>query len=84
MQDPCKVTNATAIQGHLEHWLFDFRHATIMAGVDEKRLVRTAGMLTAVPLLPLGCDAMFNHLGVLTCGTAKLEEGPGDLRYPAF
>jgi hypothetical protein len=49
---------------------------------DEKRLRRTARLLTAVPLFPLGCDAMFNHVGVLTSGTTNLEEGHGALRYP--
>ena len=83
MQDTCNVTNATAIHGHLENWLVDFRQATMMAVVDEKRLIRTAGMLTAVPLFPLGGDSMFNHIGVLTRGTANLEEGHGDLRYQA-
>ena len=83
MQDTCNVTNATSIQGHLENLLFDFRQATIMAVVDEKRLVRTAGMLTAVPLFPLGRDSMFHHVGVLTSRTTNLEEGHGDLRYQA-
>jgi hypothetical protein len=83
VQDTGHVTNATAIQGHLEHVLFDFRQATMMAVVDEKRVIRTARMLTAVPWFPLGGDAMFHHLGVLTRGTANLEEGRGDLRYQA-
>ena len=83
MQDTCTVTNATAIQGHLENVLFDFRQATTMAVVDEKRLIRTAGMLTAVPLFPLGGDSLLNHRGVLTCGTAHLDEGHGALRYQA-
>ena len=67
------------MQGHLENLLCDFRQATIMAVVDEKRLVRTAGMLTGVPLFPLGCDTMFHHIGVLTSGTTNLAEGHGDL-----
>ena len=83
MQDTCNVTNATAIQGHLENLLFDFRQAALMAVVDEKRLMRTAGMLTAVPLFPLGSDSMFNHISVLTSRTTHLEEGYGDLRYSA-
>ena len=35
---------------------------------DEKRLRRTAGILTAVPLFPLGGSPMFTHVGVLTRG----------------
>ena len=83
MQDTCNVTNATAIQGHLENWLVDFRQATMMAVVDETRLIRPAGLRTAVPVFPLGGDAMFHHIGVLTRGTANLEEGHGALRYQA-
>ena len=55
----------------------------MMAVVDEKRLIRPAGLRTAVPVFPLGGDAMFHHIGVLTRGTANLEEGHGDLRYQA-
>jgi hypothetical protein len=55
----------------------------MMAVVDEKRLTRTAGLLTAVPLFPLGGDSMFHHIGVLTRGTANLAEVHGDLRYQA-
>jgi hypothetical protein len=83
VQDTGHVTNATAIQGHLEHLLCDFRDATMMAAVDEQRVIRTARMLTAVPWFPLGSDAMFHHLGVLTRGTTNLEEGHGDLPYLA-
>jgi hypothetical protein len=83
VQDTGNVTNATSIQGHLENFLFDFRRATMMAVVDEKRLIRTARMLTAVPWFPLGGDSMFHHLGVLTRGTTNLEEGHGDLHYLA-
>jgi hypothetical protein len=83
VQDMGNVTNATAIQGHLENVLFDFRHAAIMSVFNKKRLIRTARMLTAVTLFPLGRDSMFNHVGVLTSGTTNLEEGHGDLRYPA-
>jgi hypothetical protein len=83
VQDTGHVTHATAIQGHLENLLCDFRQATMMAVVDEKRLIRTARMLTVVPLFPLGGDSLFHHLGVLTRGTANLEEGHGDLQYLA-
>jgi hypothetical protein len=47
---------------------------------EEKRLMWTAGMLTAVPLFPLGGDPMFNHVCVLSSGTTNLEEGHGDLQ----
>jgi hypothetical protein len=83
MQDTGNVTNTTPIQGHLENLLFDFRHAAMMTVVDQKRLRWTARMLTAVPLFPLGRDAMLNHVGVLTRGAANLEEGHGHLRYSA-
>jgi hypothetical protein len=83
VQDTGHVTNATAIQGHLGDLLCDFRYATMMAVVDEKRLIRTARMLTAAPLFPLGGDSMFHHIGVLTRGTTNLEEGHGDLQYLA-
>jgi hypothetical protein len=83
VQDTGNVTNATAMQGHLENLLFDFRHAAMMTVFDEKRLIGTARMLTAVPLFPLGSAAVFNHVGVLTSRTTNLEEGHGDLRYPA-
>jgi len=83
MQDTGNVTNATAIQGHLNNLLFDFRYASMMTVFDKKRLRRTARMLTAVPLFPLGGDSMFHHIGVLTRGTTNLEEGHGDLQYLA-
>ena len=83
MQDTGHVTNATAMQGHLEHVLCDVRHAAMMTLVDETRVIRTAGMLTTVPLFPLGGDAMCHHIGVLTRGTTNPEEGHGDLRYQA-
>jgi hypothetical protein len=34
-------------------------------------------------LFPLGRDAMFNHVSVLTSWTTNLDEGHGDLRYSA-
>jgi hypothetical protein len=46
-------------------------------------LIRTARMLKAVTLFPLGGDSMFHHIGVLTSGTTNLEEGHGDLQYLA-
>jgi len=83
VQHTGNVANATSIQGHLEDLLFDFRQAAMVTVLDKKRLIRTAGILTAVTLFPLGGYPMFNHVCVLTRGTANLEEGHGDLRYPA-
>jgi len=51
--------------------------------LDENRVIRTAGRLTAVPWLPWGGDPRFHPVWVLTHGTANREEGPGELRYPA-
>jgi hypothetical protein len=50
---------------------------------DETRVIRTAGRLTAVPGFPLGGDPRFHPVWVLPHGTANLEEGHGELRYPA-
>jgi hypothetical protein len=83
VQDTGNITNATAIQGHLENLLFDFRHVAMMTVFNTKRLLGTARMLTAVPLCPLGSESMFHHVGVLTSRTTNLEEGHGDLRYSA-
>lgn len=83
MQDTGNITNATAMQGHLENLLFDFRHAAMMTVFNKKRLIGTARMHTAVPLFPLGSASMFHHVGVLTSRTPNLEEGHGDLRYSA-
>jgi hypothetical protein len=80
VQDTGNITNATAIQGHLENLLFDFRHAAMMTVCNKKHLRGTARMLTAVPLFPLGSDSRFHHVGVLTSRTPHLEEGHGDLR----
>jgi hypothetical protein len=54
VQDTGNIMNATTIQGHLENVLFDFRHADMMSVFNKKRLIRTAQMLTAVTLFPLG------------------------------
>ena len=70
-------------QGISEPWRCDFRQATMMAVVDEPRVRRTAGMLTAGPVFPWGGDALFPHIGVLTRRPAKLEDDHGDLRDPA-
>jgi hypothetical protein len=51
--------------------------------LDKKCLVCTAGILTTVPLFPLGGEPMFNHVNALTTGTMNLVEGHGDLRYLA-
>jgi hypothetical protein len=83
VQHTGNVTNATAIQGHLKNVLFDFRHASLMTVFNKKCLRWTARMLTAVPLFPLGSDAMFNHVGVLTSRTTNLEEGHDGLRHSA-
>ena len=83
MQHTCNVANATAIQGHLENVPCDFSPASMVTIRDEKRLIWTAWMLTAVPLFPLCSEFMFNHVGVLTSRTTNLEEGHGDLRYSA-
>lgn len=80
MQHTCNVSDATAIQGHLENLLFDCWHAAMVTVLNEKRLRWTAGMLTTVPLFPVGGDPMFNHVGVRTSGTTNLEDGHGDLR----
>ena len=82
-QDTGHVTKAPSMPGHLEPWRCDFRQATMMAVVDEPRVRRTAGMLTAGPVFPWGGDALFPHIGVLTRRPAKLEDGHGDLRDPA-
>lgn len=79
MQDTGNVANATAIQGHLKNLLFDFRDAPMVTVLDKKCLVRTAGVLTAVPLFPLDGDPMFNHVCTVTRGTTNLEVGHGDL-----
>ena len=79
MQYPGNVANAAAIQGHLKNLLFDFRHAPMVTVLDKKCLVRTAGILTAIPLFPLAGDPMFNHLCTVTRGTTNLEVGHGDL-----
>ena len=81
MQDTGNIANAASIEGHLEHLLFDFRHATLVTGLEEKRLMRTAGILTTVPLCPLGGYPMLNHICLLTGRTTNLEEGHGDLHY---
>ena len=39
MQYPCNIANTTAIQGHRENLLFDFRHAPMVAVLDKKCLV---------------------------------------------
>jgi hypothetical protein len=80
VQDTCNVTNATAIHGHLEKLLFDFRPASMVTVLDKKCLACTAEILTTVPLFPLGGNSMFNHVYVLTTGTMNLAEGHGDLR----
>jgi hypothetical protein len=79
VQDTCNVANATAIQGHLKNLLFDFRPASMVTVLDKKCVVRTAGILTAVPLFPLDGDPMFNHVCTVTRGTTNLEVGHGDL-----
>jgi hypothetical protein len=84
VQDTGHVTHATAIQGHLEQLRCDVRDATMMAVVDENRVIRTARRRTAGPWFPWGSDSMFHHLGVLTRGTTHLEEGHGDLHYRAY
>ena len=71
------------MQAHLENLLFDFRLAAMVTVLGEKRLIWTAGMLTAVTLFPLGGDPMFNHVYVLTTGTTNLAKRHGDLRYLA-
>jgi hypothetical protein len=83
VQHTGNIANATAMQAHLENLLFDFRLAAMVTVLGEKRLIWTAGILTAVTLFPLGGNPMFNHVCVLTRGTANLEEGHGNLRYPA-
>ena len=70
MQDTGNITKATAIQGQLENVLCDFRQAALMSVCDEKRLIGTARMLTAVPLFPLSRDAMFHHFGMWAAGAA--------------
>jgi hypothetical protein len=67
------------MQGQLENLLCDFRHAPLVTVLDKKCLLRTAGMLTAVPLFPLDNDPMLNHVGAVTRGTTHLEVGHGDL-----
>ena len=39
MQDPGHVTNATALPGHRKNLLCDFKHAALMTGFDQKRLL---------------------------------------------
>jgi hypothetical protein len=79
VQHTCNIANTASIEGHLKNLLFDFRHATIVTVLEEKRLLWTAGILTAVPLCPLGGCPMLNDFCVLTRRTTNLDEGHGDL-----
>ena len=81
MQHTGNIAHAASIEGHLEHVLFDCRHATLVTVLEEKRLLRTAGILTTVPLCPLGGSPMLNHVCLLISRTTNLEEGHGDLHY---
>lgn len=83
MQDTGNVTNPTAMQGHLQNGLFDFRHAALLTVFDKKRWRGTAWMLTAVPLFPLGREAMFHPVSVLTSRTTNLQAGHDELRHSA-
>jgi hypothetical protein len=81
--DTGQVTHATTMSGHREHVRFDCRPAALMTVVDEQRWIGTARRRTAVSWFPVGRDAMFHHVGVLTRGTPHREEGHDARRYPA-
>jgi hypothetical protein len=84
VQHTGNISNTAAMQGHPETLLFDFRPAAMVTVLDEPRVRGTAGILTAVPLFPLGGDPLFTHVCVLTSETANLEKGHGNPRDSAL
>src|SRR5215831_20541832 len=75
MQHPCGVTNATRIEGHLDHLLFDRRRLPRVAIVQQEGATGTALLARVVPLLALAGLAMADNIRAVTVGTVE------DLEY---
>jgi hypothetical protein len=74
LQDTCGIPDATAIETHINHLLFDRREAPLVRRIEQKGTMRTVGILAAIALL-LGVGlAAFDHVIALTIGTSYRNE----------
>jgi hypothetical protein len=70
LQYPSRVSDATAIEAHINHLLFDLRPAPFVSRVEDEGAARAVGRLTAVALLTGFSLAAFDDVITLTAGTA--------------
>ena len=69
LQRPCRVSDATAIEAHVNHLLFDRGHAPFVSGVEYEGVARAVGRLAAVALLTSFGLAAFDDLVILAVWT---------------
>ena len=71
MQDPCSITNATHIEGHLNNLLFDCRRSPRVAIVQQEDATGTTLLAAAVPLLALPGLAVADNIRAVTVETGE-------------
>ena len=74
LEYPGDVTHAAAIEAHVNDLRFDRRAATGLGAIEEKRLMRTGGVVASVALFAgVGLPA-FGDLLALTIGASNGNE----------
>ena len=71
MQHARRVTNATAIHGHIDDLSLHFRRLPRVGIPQEKRATRAQDLATSIPLLALTGCTMSHDIRTLTVGTVQ-------------
>jgi hypothetical protein len=74
LQHPCRIPDATAIEAHVNHLLFDLWHAPFVCRVEYEGAARAVSSLAAVALLTGFGLAAFDDLVIVAGGTAHCNK----------
>src|SRR2546428_622492 len=78
-EHPCRITNATGVEAHVNDGLLHVRQASSVAVIEEKTPRSTRDVLAQVALGPTACLAAFDDLLTVTVQTADGDESHGPL-----
>jgi len=69
-----RITNTTAIHGHINNWLLHFRKKPFINILSQKCLTSTCRIFTEKTLFSISSLSMFDHTSTLTGRTMKRIE----------
>src|SRR6266567_2107250 len=78
-EHPCRITNSTGVEAHVNDGLLHVRQASSVAVIEEKTPRSARGVLAQVALCTTACLAAFDDLLTVTVQTADGDESHGPL-----